>query len=174
MPAKKSLAPTSNSAPANAQPNSARVQHAALVAMKGGGKGIHRPQATKSTGNKKVPAHLNTLGVKKHRFRPGTVALRNIRKQQMRTDLIISKIGFRRIMKMQADNLTTQSDFPNGLRMQLAGRIACQTAIESQLIKILEKANLLAIHAKRITVQPKDIQMARRINDERDKIRYQP
>ena len=160
MPAKKSLRLPLPTVSANAQPSSARVQHAALVAMKGG-KGLHRPQATKSTSNKKsVPAHLQTPGVKKHRFRPGTVALRNIRKQQRRTDLIFSKVGFHRIMKSQADVPTTQSDFPNGLRMQLAGRIACQTAIESQLIKILEKANLLAIHAKRVTVQPKDIQMA--------------
>lgn len=172
MPAKKSIAPTSNSAPANAQTSAARVQHAALVAMKGG-KGHNRPQATKSTSNKKVPAHLQTSGAKKHRFRPGTVALRNIRKQQRRTDLIFPKVGFHRLMKKQAEELTTRSEFPNGVRMQIAGRIACQTAVEAQLIKILEKANLLAIHAKRVTIQPKDIQMARRINDEKEKIRFQ-
>ena len=120
MPAKKSAPSTATTgASPNVQTGAVRIQHAALAGMKGG-KGFHRPQSVKSVHKKNVPANLKTTGLKKHRFRPGTVALRNIRKQQRRTDLLFSKAGFARVMRKQACELTTSSDFPNGVRMPLA------------------------------------------------------
>ena len=169
MPAKKS-APSVNTVPTNTSANSGvRVAHAALVAMKGG-KSVQRPVAQKSV-NKQVPTNLHT-SVKKKRFRPGTVALRQIRKQQRRTDLIFARTAFHRIMLRCSDNLTTKSEFPNGVRMQFAARVGLQSAIEAQLTETLEKSNLLAIHGGRVTVQPKDIQMARRVMDEVDKLKF--
>ena len=43
---------------------------------------------------------------------------------------------------------------------------AIHEGVESYMISLLEDANLLAIHARRITVQPRDIQLARRIRGE--------
>ena len=101
-------------------------------------------------------------GVKKpHRYRPGTVALREIRRYQKSTDLLIRKLPFQRLVREIAQ------DFKNDLRFQGTAISALQEASESYLVSLFEDTNLCAIHAKRVTIMPKDIQLARRIRGER-------
>lgn len=103
-----------------------------------------------------------TGGVKKpHRYRPGTVALREIRKYQKSTELLIKKLPFQRLVKEIAQDVKTD------LRFQSAAIGALQEASEAYLIGLFEDTNLCAIHAKRVTIMPKDIQLARRIRGER-------
>lgn len=109
---------------------------------------------------KKAP-QLNT-GVKKpHRFRPGTVALREIRKYQKSTDLMMRKLPFQRLVREIAQ------DFKADLRFQSDAVLALQEAAEGYLVGLFEDTNLCAIHAKRVTILPKDMQLARRIRGER-------
>ncbi|CAH8362103.1 unnamed protein product [Eruca vesicaria subsp. sativa] len=110
-------------------------------------------------GQKSAPA---TGGVKKpHRFRPGTVALREIRKYQKSTELLIRKLPFQRLVREIAQ------DFKTDLRFQSSAVAALQEAAEAYLVGLFEDTNLCAIHAKRVTIMPKDIQLARRIRGER-------
>ena len=98
---------------------------------------------------------------KPHRYRPGTVALREIRRYQKSTDLLIRKLPFQRLVREIAQ------DFKNDLRFQGSAILALQEASESYLVGLFEDTNLCAIHAKRVTIMPKDIQLARRIRGER-------
>ena len=128
--------------------------------------------ANKSTGGKQPRMQLCTKaarkskpatgGVKKpHRYRPGTVALREIRRYQKSSDLLVRKLPFQRLVR------EISNDFKTDLRFQASGMLALQEAGESYLVGLLEDANLTAIHAKRVTIMPKDIQLARRIRGER-------
>ena len=98
---------------------------------------------------------------KPHRFRPGTVALREIRKYQKSTELLIRKLPFQRLVREIAN------DFKTDLRFQSQAILALQEASEAYLVGLFEDTNLCAIHAKRVTIMPKDIQLARRIRGER-------
>jgi histone H3 len=100
---------------------------------------------------------------KPHRYRPGTIALREIRKYQKSTDLLIRKAPFQRLVREIAEKLRPKE----GLRFQSTAVLALQEAGESYLIGVLEDCNLCAIHAKRVTIMPKDLQLARRIRGER-------
>ncbi|PWA72197.1 histone H3/CENP-A [Artemisia annua] len=117
-----------------------------------------KPLATKAA-RKSAPA---TGGVKKpHRFRPGTVALREIRKYQKSTELLIKKLPFQRLVREIAQ------DFKTDLRFQSSAVAALQEASEAYLVGLFEDTNLCAIHAKRVTIMPKDMQLARRIRGDR-------
>ncbi|KAF8072401.1 histone H3 [Scenedesmus sp. PABB004] len=123
-----------------------------------GGKAPRKQLATKAA-RKSAPA---TGGVKKpHRYRPGTVALREIRKYQKSTELLIRKLPFQRLVREIAQ------DFKTDLRFQSSAVLALQEAAEAYLVGLFEDTNLCAIHAKRVTIMPKDIQLARRIRGER-------
>ena len=123
-----------------------------------GGKAPRKQLATKAA-RKSAPA---TGGVKKpHRYRPGTVALREIRKYQKSTELLIRKLPFQRLVREIAQ------DFKNDLRFRAQAIFALQEASEAYLVGLFEDTNLCAIHAKRVTIMPKDIQLARRIRGER-------
>jgi len=102
---------------------------------------------------------------KKKRFRPGTVALREIRKYQRSTDLLLRKLPFSRLVREVAQDMTTQAnDYTEvGLRWQSSAILALQEAAEAYLVHLFEDANLCAIHAKRVTIMQRDIQLARRI-----------
>lgn len=101
-------------------------------------------------------------GVKKnHRYRPGTVALREIRKYQKSTDLLIRKLPFQRLVREIA------TTFKTDLRFQSSAVLALQEAAEAYLVGLFEDTNLCALHAKRVTIMPKDMQLARRIRGER-------
>ena len=108
---------------------------------------------------KSAPA---TCGIKKpHRYRPGTVALRDIRRYQKSTELLICKMPFQRLVREIAQNI--KSD----LRFQTSTIMALQEASEAYLVGLFEDTNLCAIHAKRVTITPNDLQLARRIRGER-------
>jgi len=101
----------------------------------------------------------------KKRFRPGTVALREIRRYQKSTDLLIRKLPFSRVVREIALDLTTDmNDYStSALRWQSSAILALQEATEAFLVHLFEDANLCAIHAKRVTLMQRDIQLARRI-----------
>ena len=123
-----------------------------------GGKAPRKALATKAA-RKSAPA---TGGVKKpHRYRPGTVALREIRRYQKSTELLLRKLPFQRLVREIAQ------DFKSDLRFQSSAIMALQEASEAYLVGLFEDTNLCAIHAKRVTIFPKDIQLARRIRGER-------
>lgn len=98
---------------------------------------------------------------KQHRYRPGTVALREIRKFQKSTELLIRKLPFQRLVREIAQ------DFKTDLRFQSAAVMALQEASEAYIVSLFEDTNLCAIHARRVTIMPKDLQLARRIRGER-------
>ena len=101
-------------------------------------------------------------GIKKpHRYRPGTVALREIRKFQKSTDLLIRKLPFQRVVREIAQQ------FKSDLRFQSQAVLALQEASEAYLVGLFEDTNLCAIHAKRVTIFPKDMQLARRTRGEK-------
>ena len=124
------------------------------------GKAPRKQLATKAARKSAPPA----AGVKKpHRYRPGTVALREIRRYQKSTDLLIRKAPFQRLVREVAQG--HKSD----CRFQASAIGALQESSEAYNIGLFEDTNLCTIHAKRVTIMPKDIQLARRIRGERGK-----
>ena len=69
--------------------------------------------------------------------------------------------------RRSANDMAAGSWFAQGVRFQSAAVVALQDAAESYLVHLYEDTNLEAIHAKRVTIQAKDIQLARRIRGER-------
>ena len=116
----------------------------------GGKKGKRPNVASKPVAKPKKP----------HRFRPGTVALREIRQYQKSTELLCRKGPFRRLVK----ELIT--DINSNLRLQEKAAVALQEGAEAYLAGLFTDANLEALHAKRVTIQPKDIKIARTIRRE--------
>ena len=108
-------------------------------------------------------------GVKKrYRYRSGTVALKQIRQYQKSTELLIRKLPFQRLVReIASDSGVIKSPLCGKVRFQSAAVMALQEAAEAYLIGLFEDTNLCAIHARRVTIMPKDIQLARRIRGER-------
>ncbi|XP_071941463.1 uncharacterized protein [Antedon mediterranea] len=117
-------------------------------------KDMHGP----STSSGGVPS-TQKKARKQRRFRPGTRALREIRKYQKSTDLLLRKLPFARVVREIAMMFSSHAD----LRWQSSAIMAIQEAAEAFIIYLFEDANYCAIHAKRVTVMPRDIQLARRI-----------
>ena len=99
---------------------------------------------------------------KKNYFRPGYLTLNEIRHYQKKVNLLIRKLPFQRLVREIAQR------FSPDLRFRLATITALQEASEAYLIRLFEDTNLCAIHAKRVMIMPKDIQLARRIRGERN------
>ena len=106
-------------------------------------------------------ARMQGRRIKPHRYRAGTVALKDIRHYQGSTALLIRKLPFQRVVREIAQDIKTD------LRFQSAAILCLQEATEAYLVGLLDDANLCAIHARRVTIMPKDIQLARRIRGER-------
>ncbi|EMC97425.1 hypothetical protein BAUCODRAFT_68991 [Baudoinia panamericana UAMH 10762] len=98
---------------------------------------------------------------RKPRYKPGTVALREIRKYQRSTDLLMAKLPFSRLVREISMNMAPVSS--DVTRWQSQAIQALQEAAEAFLVHLFEDTNLCAIHAKRVTIMQKDIQLARRI-----------
>ena len=97
---------------------------------------------------------------KPRRYRPGTVTLQEIRRYQQSTELLIRRALVRELVQ----------DLRHGgheLRISPAAITALQEAVEAYLVLLFEDTNLCAIHAKCVTIMPKDIQLAQRICGER-------
>lgn len=123
---------------------------------------------------------------KPRRYKPGTLALKEIRRYQKSTDLLMLKLPFSRLVRYLPHPLS--SDVPhwprrlilirfqvreialsmvpiNGeaFRWQSQAIQALQESCEAFMVHLFEDTNLCAIHAKRITIMQKDVQLARRI-----------
>ena len=132
-----------------------------------GGKAPGKILATKAA-RKTIPAKYWSGGIKKpHRYRPGTVALREIRRYQKSTDLLIKKAPFQRLIR------EIMMDIRTDLRIQSFALLALQEAAEAYMVGLMEDTNLVAIHAGRKTIMPKDIKLARRLRGDelKEKIR---
>nr|BAT51069.1 centromere specific histone H3 variant [Helianthus annuus] len=95
---------------------------------------------------------------KPHRFKPGTQALREIRRLQKTVELIIPAAPFIRTVKEISNYMA-----PEITRWQAEALQALQEAAEDYLIQLFEGSMLCAIHAKRVTLMKKDWELARRI-----------
>jgi len=127
------------------------------------GRGDPNPQfkrsvAKKSTGGRRRKTSPVKRPKKTKKFRPGQVALQEIRRYQRSTELLIKKLPFQRLVRQITDELVT-----NRMKYQSMALAALQEAAESFIIGIFEDTNLCSIHAKRVTIVPKDLQLARRI-----------
>ena len=100
---------------------------------------------------------------RRRRFHPGTVALREIRKYQKSTQLLIRKMPFKRLVREMIDNCSSTT----ALRITGIALEALQEATEAYLVGLFEDTNLCALHANRVTIQPRDMQLARRLRGER-------
>jgi len=128
-----------------------------------GGKAPRKQVAPRRRVATKASRKSSTPGIKKpHHFKPGTVALREIRRYQKSTELLIRKLPFQRLVR------EISADFYTDMRYQASALAALQEAAEAYLVNLFEDTNLCAIHAKRVTIQPRDIHLARRIRGESD------
>ena len=122
------------------------------------GKAPRKQLATKAA-RKSAPS--TGTAKKPHRYRPGTVALREIRRYQKSTNLLLRKLPFQRLVREIAHTHKTD------LHFQSTALLALQEATEAYMVGLFEDTNLCAIHAKRVTIKPRDMQLARRIRGDR-------
>ena len=104
----------------------------------------------------KAPRTQVNMGQKKRkpqRYRPGTVALREIRRYQKSSELLIRRMPFQRLVREIAQTHNPYLQFQSG------AILALQESVEAYLVGLLEDSNLCAIHAKRVTIMPKDMQL---------------
>ncbi|XP_009238879.1 histone H3.Y-like [Pongo abelii] len=114
-----------------------------------------KPLATKAAGKRAPP----TGGIKKpHGYRPGTLALCKIRKYQKSTQLLLRKLHFQRLVRE-----IPQAISPD-LRCQSAATSALQEPSKAYLVCLFEDTKLCAIHARHVTIMPRDTQLARRLH----------
>ena len=147
--------------------NSARTQKSNGKTLSNVGGKSPREGASKAPKKNLRP----TPKVKKpHRYKPGTVALREIRRYQKSTDTLIKKLPFQRLVREILDELATENDKECGragsgtkYRIQALALQCLQEAAEMHLVHMFEDSNLAAIHAKRVTIFPKDVNLARNI-----------
>ena len=132
--------------------------------------------AAKAKGSKKMPAKAKgSKAVKKsapaaggikerkaRRNKPGTVTLREVKKYQKSIANLLPRAPFQRLVR----NIC--SDLDHELRFQSQALAALQEATEAYIVGVFEDTNLCAIHAKRMTIQKKDMDLARRIRGDRN------
>lgn len=131
-----------------------KAQQATIYGLKGPARARHHGKTPRAAGGVKRP----------HKFRPGTVALREIRRYQKTSELLIRKLPFQRLVREIAQDYNRENF---DLRFQSSAIAALQEAAEAYMVGLFEDTNLCALHAKRVTIMPKDIQLARRIRGER-------
>ena len=105
-------------------------------------------------------ARMQGRQVKPHRYRAGTAALMDICHFQKTSSLLIRKLPFQRLVREIAQ------DYKTDLWFQSAAILCLQEAVEAYLVRLFDDTNLCAIHARRVTIMPKDIQLARQIQRE--------
>lgn len=131
-----------------------------------------RTKNTYSVGGKKAIAmgkrpygslgSIHTAAItKKSRYRPQSIALREIRKYRGSTNLLIQKLPFQRLVREIADGIKSET------RFQSTALLALQEASEAYLVGLFEDTNLCATHACRVTIMPRDMVLARRIRGEK-------
>jgi len=134
-----------------------------------GGARTKKPTAKRSTGGKAPRKQLATKAARKtapkssfvrkpHRYRPGTVALREIRKLQRTTDMLIPKLAFQRVVREVAQ------DYNTNMRFRATALLALQESTEAYITNLFSDTILSAIHRKAVTVTTRDMALARRVN----------
>jgi histone H3 len=121
----------------------------------------YRQLASKAVRNA-APVAGRVIIKKPHRYRPGTVALREIRRYQKSTDLLIRKLPFQRLVRQIVQDMGLE------FRFQSTALLNLQEASEAYLVGLFEDTNLCACHVKRVTIMPKDLSLARRVREEKD------
>lgn len=121
------------------------------------------------TRGRKRPLHVNDANEqvtkkgrypKKPRSKAGMKALREIRQYQRTTEDLIPRAAFERLVRELAQKVG-----PEDLRFQKSAIDALQTATETEMVRLMQDTNIAAIHAKRCTIMPKDMRVARRLRD---------
>lgn len=132
-----------------------------------GGGGKRPPNNSKHAGKTlaQQEAAVAALAKKPHRYKPGTVALREIRRYQKSVDLLIPKLDFSRLVREICQRKLGKSK----IRWQSLAMEALHEAAESFLVMLFEDVNLAAIHANRVTIKPKDMTHARRLRGDTDR-----
>ena len=120
--------------------------------------------ALHSTGPNATPQgyYQNSMEQKKFKWKAGTKALREIRFYQKSTMLLLRRIPFLHLIR------EVTQDYKTDIHFTAEAAYALQSTNEDYLVRLFNNTNLCAIHAKHITVMPKDIQLARRICGERN------
>lgn len=92
---------------------------------------------------------------KKRKWRSGTVAFRQIKKAQKSTELLIKKLPFKRLVREIA------ADFKDDARFTANAFVALQEGAEEFLVERLRDAQSIRSHHDKITLMPKDMDLAR-------------
>lgn len=144
-----------------------RSRKTILAARKHTGPGVKYPkgQAKKKTvaTKKQRKSYKNTtysIVNGKRRYLPGARALKEIRQYQASTDLLIPRAPFMRLIREIGYKLKPD------LRWQPGAVLCLQEAAEAYLVSMFEDAYRCTIHAKRVTIMPKDIHLAMRLRGE--------
>ena len=132
-----------------------------LKTRRGAGKSIKAPQLPPEQVAAAAGGEAAQVEKKKRRWRPGTVALREIRHFQKGTDLLLRRLPFQRFVREIAQ------EWKADLRFQDKAITALQEASEAYLVGLFEDTNLICVHRGRQTITQKDMQLARRIRGER-------
>ena len=124
------------------------------------GKGPYLTDEERKKAEKKARGRGSGESGERRRKRPGVAALSEIRKYQKSTELLIKKRPFQRLVREIAQ------DFKTDLRFQGSAVLALQEAAEAYLVMLFEYTNLAAIHGKRVTIMPRDMQLVRQLMGE--------
>ena len=118
-------------------------------------------------GGKKIRVWVPPKGgiPKPRRFRPGTIALREIRKYQKSTELLIRKIPFQRLVREVCVDVKKMLGLGYDLRFQSTALLALQEASEDYLVTMFHQSNGICLHANRVTLQVKDILLWKRLTN---------
>jgi histone H3/H4 len=154
----------SSSATTSSGPSSAPSTQVAQVASSSSGASAPKKSRAKASSSQNVtesvtnPADSETTQKKKpHKFRAGTVALREIRRYQKTTDLLLRRAPFQRLVRQVASEFKVPGT--DGLRFQASAVEALQEATEASMISMFQNANRYAIHANRVSVTPDDMEL---------------
>lgn len=115
---------------------------------------------TAATEGKAVASKVEKKERKPHKWRPGTVSIREIKKYQKSTDLLLRKLPFQRLVR------EVTGSFNPDLRFQATALECLQEACENYLVGLYEDSQLLALHGNRISIQAKDMSLAQRLRHE--------
>ncbi|XP_057818154.2 histone H3 [Cryptomeria japonica] len=140
-----STPPVSPSAPASTPAPAAESSSAAAARGRRSAKG---PRVTATPMTARKP----------YRFKPGTVALREIKRYQKSFELLIPALPFARLVREVTAHYTLEVN-----RWTAEALVALQEAAEDYVVNLFDDSNLCAIHAKRVTIMPKDMHLARRL-----------
>ena len=122
-----------------------------------------RTKTSLTTGPVKQPRHPPKGRYRKsRRYRPGTQALRQIRKYQKSTELLIRKLLFQRLVREVSQQVSRDKGV-DPFRYQSTAILALQVACEDFLVRMFSQCNDICIHGKRVTIQDKDVQLWKRL-----------